>query len=155
MSTFNNAVIVGRLGQDPEVRYSSAGVAFATLSVATSESWKDKQTGEKKERTDWIRVKASGRLAEIVGEYLKKGALVLFSGSIRVDEFNDKDGNKRYDTHIRADQMRMLGSKDESQRGGTGAPRQQDRPSRMDQQMPTTDDFGDDDIPFISRNGIH
>lgn len=114
MSSYNAVTLVGRLGADPEIRYGADGGAFGSVRLATSETWKDKATGEKKERTDWHRVKVSGRLAEICGEYLKKGDLALFAGQLRTDKFTDKDGAEKFDTHVRADTMQMLSGK----RGG-------------------------------------
>lgn len=143
MSSYNQAMIIGNLGGDPEVKYSQGGVAFATISLATSETWKDKQTGEKKERTDWHRCKASGRLAEIFGEYLKKGAKVFIMGTMRSDKFTDKQGVERYDNYVRVDQMRMLGDRGE---------RQESKPQReaapKQQAAPAGGEFEDDDIPF-------
>lgn len=145
MSNFNQAIIVGRLGRDPEMRYSADGVAFVTVSVATSETWKDKQTGEKKERTDWHRVKASGRTAEVIGEYLKKGSLALFSGRLRNDKFTDKEGVERYDYYLRVDTMQMLGGKPAD---GERAQRDAQPPVEDAPRGGGSDDFDDSDIPF-------
>lgn len=106
----NKVILVGNVGRDPETRYSAGGMAVTTVSVATSESWKDKQTGEQKEKTEWHRVKFFGRLAEIAGEYLKKGSQVYVEGSLRTEEY-EKDGVKRYSTDIVAAEMQMLGGR--------------------------------------------
>src|SRR4030066_94685 len=105
----------GRRGQEPAIRYSQDGKALATLSIACGQSWKDKETGEKQEKTEWIRVVAFGRLAEIIGEYLKKGAKVYISGRLQTKKWQDKNGSDRYTTEIVADQMQMLGSKGDGQ----------------------------------------
>ena len=105
----NKVILVGNLGGDPEVKYTGGGTAVCTLSVATSENWKDKQTGEQQERTEWHRVKMFGRLAEIAGEYLKKGRQVYIEGSLRTDKYTDKEGIQRYSTDIIANEMQMLG----------------------------------------------
>lgn len=112
----NKVIIVGNLGADPETRYTGSGMAITTLRIATSESWTDKQSGEKQERTEWHRVKMFGKLAEIAGEYLAKGKQVYIEGSLRTDKYTDKDGIERYSTDIIADQMQMLGG----QGGGDG-----------------------------------
>ncbi|MBL8245486.1 MAG: single-stranded DNA-binding protein, partial [Rhodanobacteraceae bacterium] len=105
----NKVILVGNLGADPETRYTANGGAICTIKVATSESWKDKQTGEMQERTEWHRVKFFGRLAEIAGEYLKKGRQVYVEGSIRTDKYTDKEGIERYATDIIANEMQLLG----------------------------------------------
>ena len=107
-------ILVGRLGADPEVKYTGSGTAIATLSVATSESWTDKQSGEKQERTEWHRVKLFGRLAEIAGEYLKKGREIYIEGSLRTDKYTDKQGIERYSTDIVAGEMQMIGGGSDS-----------------------------------------
>jgi single-strand DNA-binding protein len=119
----NKVILVGTLGKDPEVRYSQSGAAMTTISVATNESWKDKQTGEKQERTEWHRVKFFNRLAEIAGEYLKKGGQVYIEGSLRTEKYTDKQGVERYSTDIIANEMQMLGGRGEgagSSGGGGG-----------------------------------
>ena len=116
----NKVILVGNLGADPEVRYTGSGTAIATLSVATSESWMDKQSGERQERTEWHRVKLFGRLAEIAGEYLKKGRQVYIEGSLRTDKYTDKQGVERYSTDIVANEMQMLGGGSEGGAGGGG-----------------------------------
>lgn len=112
----NKVIIVGNLGADPETRYTGNGTAITSLRLATSEAWTDKQSGEKQERTEWHRVKLFGKLAEIAGEYLKKGRQVYIEGSLRTDKYTDKDGVERYSTDIIANEMQMLGG----QAGGGG-----------------------------------
>src|SRR6056300_801500 len=111
----NKVIIVGNLGQDPETRHMPSGGAVTNLSIATSETWKDKQTGEQKENTEWHRVVFFNRLAEIAGEYLKKGSKVYVEGRLQTRKWQDKDGNDRYSTEIVANEMQMLDS-----RGGGG-----------------------------------
>lgn len=111
MASVNKAIIVGNLGKDPEVRYTASGEAMCNITVATSENWKDKATGEKKELTEWHRISFFGKLAEICGQYLKKGSQVYVEGSIRTRKWTDKDGQERYTTEIRGDEMKMLGSR--------------------------------------------
>ena len=116
----NKVILVGTLGKDPEVRYSQAGAAMTSVSVATNESWKDKVTGEKQERTEWHRVKFFGRLAEIAGEYLKKGGQVYIEGSLRTEKYTDKQGVEKYSTDIIANEMQMLGGRAEGAGAGAG-----------------------------------
>jgi single-strand DNA-binding protein len=118
MASVNKVIIVGNLGADPETRYLPSGEAVANIRVATTETWKDKQSGEKKEATEWHRISFFGRLAEIAGEYLKKGSQVYVEGSLRTRKWQDKDGQDRYTTEIRGDVMKMLG-----RREGGGDPR--------------------------------
>lgn len=120
MSTLNKAIIIGRLGQDPEVRTTHGGTRVATLSIATSEKWKDKN-GQKQERTEWHRVVAWGRTAEVARDYLKKGSQVYVEGPIQTREWEDKDGQKRYTTEIKALQLTMLGGG-----GGKSEPKRED-----------------------------
>ncbi|HEY6942146.1 single-stranded DNA-binding protein [Dokdonella sp.] len=167
----NKVILVGNLGADPETRYTANGGAITSIRIATSESWKDKQTGEQQERTEWHRVKFFGRLAEIAGEYLKKGRQVYVEGSLRTDKYTDKDGVERYSTDIIANEMQMLGgpgggggegggyggggggggggySRD---RGGErSAPSRGAPPSAAPRQSapPADSGFEDDDIPF-------
>ena len=110
MAGINKVILVGRLGKDPEVKYSQGGSAYCNFSMATSETWKDKQTGEKNERTEWHNIIMFGRLAEIAGEYLHKGSQVYIEGGLQTDSY-EKDGVKRYSTKIRATQMQMLDGK--------------------------------------------
>ena len=112
MASLNRIQIIGYLGQDPTTRYMPNGDAVANVSIATSEAWTDKASGEKKEHTEWHRVNFWGRLAEVVGEYLKKGSQVYVEGSLRTRKWQDKDGNDRYSTEVRADRMVMLGRRD-------------------------------------------
>ena len=141
MSSLNKAQIIGRLGADPETRYTQGGSAVTSVRVATTEKWKDKQSGELKEATEWHSVTCFGRLAEIAGEYLRKGALVYFEGRIQTDKY-EKDGIERYSTKIIASEMKILSSK---QDGQSTQPRQQS-PAR--QEAPASDGFDDDSIPF-------
>jgi len=110
----NRVTIVGNLGNDPEVKYMPSGGAVANISVATSESWKDKQTGEQKEKTEWHRIVFFNKLAEIVGEYLKKGSQVYVEGSLRTRKWQDQGGADRYTTEIVASEMQMLGGRSEN-----------------------------------------
>jgi single-strand DNA-binding protein len=125
MASVNKVIIVGNLGRDPETRYLPSGEAVTNISVATTSSWKDKASGEKKEETEWHRVSAFGRLAEIMGEYLKKGSQVYIEGQLRTRKWQDKEGKDRYTTEIRADVMQMLGSRAGAgeARAGSGEPR--------------------------------
>ena len=124
----NKVILVGNLGNDPEVRYSQSGSALTTISVATSESWKDKD-GNMQERTEWHRVKFFGRLAEIAGEYLKKGGQVYIEGRLRTEKYTDKAGIEKYSTDIIADEMQMLGGKPGGM-GGEGGGERAERPAR-------------------------
>ncbi len=143
----NKAIILGSLGQDPDIRYTAGGAAVANISIATNEQWKDKESGEMQERTEWHRVVFFGRLAEIVGEYLRKGSQVYIEGRLQTRKWQDKEGHDRYTTEIVASEMQMLGSKS----GGTTTSFDQTPPA--EQSAPATsgkssnDDF-DDDIPF-------
>ena len=145
----NKAQIIGRVGKDPEVRYLPSGEAVANFSLATSEKWKDKATGEPREETEWHRISTFGRLAEIVGEYVKKGALVYIDGKIKTRKYTDKDGTEKYSVEIRANEMKMLSSRENGQ---GGAPAQQQRPATTQQRQPAPAPSGfddmDDDIPF-------
>lgn len=155
MASVNKVIIVGNLGKDPETRYLPNGDAVCNITVATSESWKDKSTGEKKEITEWHRIVFFRRLAEIAGEYLKKGASVYIEGRIRTRKWQDKEGNDRYTTEIEATEMQMLGSRESR---GDGDSRQADdyraasggtadRRQKPAKREPSFDDM-DDDIPF-------
>jgi single-strand DNA-binding protein len=116
----NKVIIVGNLGQDPETRYMPSGAAVTNFTVATNESWKDKQTGEQKDRTEWHRVAMFNRLAEIAAEYLRKGSQVYIEGKLRTRKWQGQDGNDRYTTEIIADEMQMLGGRGGSGGGGFG-----------------------------------
>jgi single-strand DNA-binding protein len=148
----NKVIIVGNLGQDPETRYMPSGSAVTNFTVATNESWKDKQTGEQKDRTEWHRVAMFNRLAEIAAEYLRKGSQVYIEGKLRTRKWQGQDGNDRYTTEIIADEMQMLGGRGDggggnfggSKGGGKGAG-SQGGGNAPPQAGP--DDF-DDDIPF-------
>lgn len=147
MASVNKVIILGHVGKDPEMRYTSSGDAVCNLTVATSETWKDKATGEKKEATEWHRVSFFGRLAEVAGEYLKKGTQVYIEGSIHTRKWTDKDGQDRYTTEIRGGEMKMLGKKE----GSSDSREQQHRQAPSQQPKPKPrgdfDDLGDD-IPF-------
>lgn len=157
----NKVILIGNLGRDPEVRYTAGGAAVANLRIATTESWRDKQTGEKKENTEWHSVVLFGKLGEIAGEYLKKGRTVYIEGSLRTRKWQDKDGQDRYTTEIVASDMQMLGGGEGRGEGGGYAARQgaAEEPAwgagapagRASGNKPPADDFGgdfDDDIPF-------
>ena len=117
MASVNKVIVVGNLGRDPEMRTCPSGDQVANVTVATTDKWKDKQSGEMREATEWHRIVFNGRLAEIAGQYLRKGSQVYVEGSLRTRKWTDKDGIEKYTTEIRADQMQMLGS-----RQGQGAP---------------------------------
>ena len=111
MAGVNKAILVGNLGRDPEIRYTSDGKAVANFTIATSSTWKDKATGERKQNTEWHRIVAFGRLAEICGEYLSKGKQVFVEGRLQTREWEDQQGNRRWTTEVVASEMQMLGSK--------------------------------------------
>ena len=165
----NKVILVGNCGQDPETKYLPSGGAVTNISVATSESWKDKQTGQQQERTEWHRVVFFNRLAEIAGEYLKKGSKVYVEGSLRTRKWQDKSGADRYTTEIVGNEMQMLDSRGQGQDSGQGsynqslqsggqnsynqAPQGGGRQQAPQQQAPqpmaaAPDDAFDDDIPF-------
>jgi len=141
----NKVILVGHLGRDPEVRYSANGAAIANVSLATSESWKDKTSGEAQERTEWHRVVFFGRLAEIVGEYLKKGSQVYVEGRLQTRKWQDKEGQDRYTTEIVANDMQMLGGRGGGDRGMADSDTGGGGGGKSSQVPPA--DF-DDDIPF-------
>jgi single-strand DNA-binding protein len=164
MASVNKVIIVGNLGRDPEVRSFPNGDRVANVAIATTDKWKDKQSNEMREATEWHRVQFTGRLAEIVEQYLKKGSQVYVEGSLRTRKWTDKDGQERYTTEIRADQMQMLGGRqgmggpsaeDEGGGGGYSRPAPASRPApQAPRQTPAPaksasgfDDM-DDDIPF-------
>ncbi len=154
----NKVILIGNLGADPDTRYTGSGTPICTLSVATTESWMDKQSGQRQERTEWHRVKVFGKLAEICQEYLRKGRQVYIEGSLRTDKYTGKDGIERYSTDIIANNMQMLGGPGEGGGGGGGysrgpAPARAPAPARgasAPQPSPGPADAGfeDDDIPF-------
>lgn len=124
----NKVILIGTCGADPETRYGANGNAITSLSLATNESWKDKQTGEMQERTEWHRVKLFGRTAEIASEYLRKGRPVYVEGKLRTEKYTDKDGVERYSTSVIGDEIQLLGG---AQQGGEGeAPMRSNRPER-------------------------
>lgn len=143
MAGINKAILIGRLGSDPEVRYTPSGVAVANFNIATSEEWKDKDSGEKKERTEWHRIVAWSKLGEICGEYLAKGRQVYIEGRIQTRSWEDRDGNKRYTTEIVATDVQFLGGRDAGAgtRAASGA-------SGSDFQGSPIQGPEDDDIPF-------
>lgn len=144
----NKAIIVGHLGRDPEIRYAASGAAVANVSVATTDSWKDKQTGENNEKTEWHRVVFFGRLAEIAGEYLKKGSQVYIEGRLQTRKWQDQNGQDRYTTEIVANDMQMLGGRGGvSNEGFDEAPRRSAESAGGAASDVPTSDF-DDDIPF-------
>ena len=146
----NKVIIVGNLGQDPETRYMPSGSAVTNFTVATNESWKDKQTGEQKDRTEWHRVAMFNRLAEIAAEYLRKGSQVYIEGKLRTRKWQGQDGTDRYTTEIIADEMQMLGGRGGAGGGGGafgGAPSRGKSGGGSAPPQPGPDEF-DDDIPF-------
>ena len=173
MKGVNKVIIVGNCGQDPEVRYSQSGMCFCNVSIATSESWKDKQSGEQKERTEWHRIVLQCKLAEISGEYLKKGSQAYFEGKLQTRKWQDQSGQDKYTTEIVVDSftgvMQLLGGKPQGQQGQQQAGTQQQRQqfqqqwaNPQQQRQPAYNeppqDF-DDDIPFapigLQFGGLH
>jgi single-strand DNA-binding protein len=152
----NKAIIIGTLGKDPELKYTAGGAAIAQISVATNESWKDKQTGEQQERTEWHRIVIFGKLAEIAGQYLRKGSQAYFEGRIQTRKWQDQQGQDKYSTEINANQMQMLGPKTVNGNGqqqqqqpaanGYQGQGQQSTTRAAAPQQPIDDGF--DDIPF-------
>lgn len=138
----NQAQIIGHLGRAPETRYLPSGDAISSFSIATTEKWKDKQTGEQKEATEWHRISAFGKLAEIVEKYVRKGSLVYVAGKITTRKWTDKDGIERYTTEIKADTMKMLGGRQE----GSAPPSPSGKAPAATPEA--GDHFTDDDIPF-------
>lgn len=153
----NKVILIGNVGQDPETKFTASGAAVANVSVATSESWKDKNSGQTQERTEWHRVVFFNRLAEIVGEYVSKGSKIYVEGSLRTRKWQDQSGQDRYTTEIVASEMQMLDTRDPGQAEGRRysqgyshqqqAPRQQQNAQQATPPPPAMDDF-DDDIPF-------
>lgn len=160
MASVNKVIIVGNLGRDPEMRTFPSGDQVANVTIATTDKWKDKQTGEMKEATEWHRVVFNGRLAEITGQYLRKGSQVYVEGSLRTRKWTDQSGVEKYSTEIRADQMQMLGQRPEGEGRAPSpapAPRQQQRAPAPTPQGSGFEDM-DDSIPFIDplkRRGTH
>jgi single-strand DNA-binding protein len=153
MASVNKVIIVGNLGKDPEVRYTPNGDSVTNVTIATTDTWKDKGTGEKKEATEWHRVVFFGKLAEIAGQYLKKGRQVYVEGALRTRKWTDKEGHERYTTEIVANEMKMLGSREgmsdaPPRESGGGAGGGGNRPAAAPQ--PGGNSFNDfeDDIPF-------
>lgn len=148
----NKVILVGNLGADPETRYTANGAAITNIRIATSESWTDKQTNEKVERTEWHMITFFGKLAEIAGEYLKKGRQVYVEGSLRTDKYTDKEGVEKYSTKIIANEMQMLGGRpdgDGGQQGGGQRSAPAQRPAQTSRPAaPPAGNFEDDDIPF-------
>ncbi|WP_428385570.1 single-stranded DNA-binding protein [Nevskia ramosa] len=159
----NKVILIGNLGKDPEVKYFPNGDAFCNLTLATSESWNDKASGEKKEKTEWHNVVFTRKLAEIAGQYLKKGAKVYVEGSLRTRKWQDKEGQDRYTTEILVNDMQMLDGRSGGGGGGmsdddysqspptrTSPPARSSAPSRAPQPQaaPAAEHFEDDDIPF-------
>jgi single-strand DNA-binding protein len=146
----NKAIIVGNLGRDPEVRYSANGNAIANVTIATTESWKDRQSGERQEKTEWHRVVFFSRLAEIAGEYLKKGSQVYIEGRLQTRKWEDRDGIERYTTEIVANEMQMLGGRGGGDSQGGSPPdysQAEAAPASGSGSGGQDGDF-DDDIPF-------
>lgn len=141
----NKVIIVGNCGQDPETRFMPSGGAVTNLSIATSESWKDKNTGDQQERTEWHRVVFFNRLAEIVGEYVKKGSKLYVEGSLRTRKWQGQDGQDRYTTEIVASEMQMLDSRGSSQQSAVAPPPSQ---SSAQGNFQAPDGFDSDEIPF-------
>lgn len=140
MASVNKVLLIGNLGRDAEVRYTTGGTAVANFTMATTDRWNDLATGEKKERTEWHRIVVWGKQAEIAGEYLRKGRQVYVEGSLQTREWTDRDGNKKYTTEIRAQRFQMLGRRDD-------APASSER-----QEAPAVSEpdagYNEDDIPF-------
>lgn len=149
-SGVNKVILVGRLGDDPKIRYLPNGGAIANLTIATSESWRDKQSGEKKEKTEWHRVVLFGKLAEVAGEYLRKGSQVYIEGKLTTRKWTDQACVERYTTEIHVNVggvMQMIGSKQEASQSGN----QQSPPKQQNKPQPSNEppmDFDDSDIPF-------
>jgi single-strand DNA-binding protein len=152
----NKVILVGNLGADPETRYTASGAAITNIRIATSESWRDKQTGENQERTEWHRVVFFSRLAEIAGEYLRKGSQVYIEGALRTRKWQGQDGQDRYTTEVVANEMQMLGGRGEAsprpqQAGGfrdSKPPQEKPENTQSAAPAPAEDNFAEDDIPF-------
>ena len=150
MASLSKTQLIGNLGDKPEIRYTPDGKPVATVSLATTETWKDKNTGEKKEATEWHRVVLFRRLAEVAGQYLKKGSQVYIEGRIRTRKWQDKDGQERYTTEIEANEMKMLGGK--SDRSESAQSQQKQAPRNAQGAPKTSFEDMDDEIPF-QRHG--
>jgi single-strand DNA-binding protein len=163
MASVNKVILIGNLGADPETRYSASGDAICNIRIATTESWKDKQTGDRREVTEWHRVVFYRKLAEIAGQYLRKGSQVYIEGRIKTRKWQDKDGNDRYSTDIEATDMTMLGKREGQgdpvggggrsnapapAPSGSGGDNYNPAPPAAQKKPDFSDDFGDDDIPF-------
>ncbi len=165
MASVNKVILIGNLGRDPEVRYAASGAAICNVTIATSRQWKDKTSGERQEETEWHRVVFYDRLAEIAGEYLKKGKSVYVEGRLKTRKWTDKEGVEKYTTEIIAQEMNMLGNREGGGGGGAGggaggmsdegggaaphsAPAAKPAPSKPAQKSATGFDDMDDDIPF-------
>lgn len=161
MASVNKSILLGFLGADPESRFMPNGDPVANIRLATTETWKDKATGEKKELTEWHRVVFHRKLAEIVVEYLKKGSAIYVEGRIRTRKWQDKEGQERYTTEIEASEMQMLGSRSNNSSGETGRGKPSGTPaggggggndsSAPARKAPSFSDIGDDDLPFASQ----
>lgn len=153
MASVNKVIIVGNLGRDPEMKYLPSGDAICSITVATTDTWKDKASGEKKEQTEWHRITFFGKLAEVVGQYVKKGSAIYVEGSLRTRKYTDKDGVEKYATDIKADNMQMLGGRqggDDAGGGARPAPARSGPGQASHQGHPAQNNFADmdDDIPF-------
>jgi single-strand DNA-binding protein len=148
MNGVNKVIIIGTLGQDPEVTYTASGSAVANISIATNEKWKDKNTGNSNEKTEWHKIAMFGNLAEIAGKYLKKGSQAYIEGKLQTDKWQDKDGNDRYTTKIIANNMQMLGSGGGAGSGDGRQARADGGQSSPQHPAPQKQDDGFDDIPF-------
>lgn len=147
MASVNKVIILGNLGKDPETRYANSGAAICTFSVATTEKWKDKASGEQREETEWHRVVFFDRLAEIAGEYLSKGKPVYVEGKLKTRKYTDKEGIERYTTEVHGMTLQLLGSREESRPPTGKAPPPKGAPQRQGGPTKNDADF-DDDIPF-------
>ncbi len=148
MASINKVIIVGNLGRDPENRYLPSGEQVTSIAVATTDRWRDKASGEQKEQTEWHRISFFGKLAEIAGQYLKKGSQVYIEGRLRTRKYTDKEGVDRYATEIIADTMQMLGNKqDSSQSSGQNSYADAKQTGRRPAPPPAQSDMNDD-IPF-------
>jgi single-strand DNA-binding protein len=145
MGSVNKVILVGNLGRDPESRFTQNGRQVANFTMATTEVWTDKASGQKQERTEWHRVVAWGRLAEIAGQYLKKGRQVYVEGSLQTREWNDREGNKRQTTEVQANQIVLLGRAEGRAESGGGRAAS---PAADDDMPPEPRGGGEDDIPF-------